>query len=308
MIDTEESKSAPRLTVLIVTWNGWAATRRCLESIYESNFDNFEVLVFDNASTDGTPESIERGFPRVRLVRSTRNVGHTVGFNRAMALARGEYVLVLDSDTELASDAMTVIVDFLAARSDVGLVAPRTLDSEGSIEESARNFPRPINGLFGRQSLLTRWFPNNPLSRRYLLTDRLSTSSPYEVEQISSACMLFPRRLFDTVGPWDEGYFGYWVDSDWCFRIRKLRWKVYCVPQALVIHHEQNHRSRKKSPRRIWMFHYGAYRFYRKNMTWGTLDPRAVFAMLALGAHGLFQLVQNLMRSPQNPSALPKAD
>jgi GT2 family glycosyltransferase len=141
-----------------------------------------------------------------------------------------------------------------------------------------------------------------------LVSDRLAADEPYEVEQIASACMLFRRELFDEVGPWDEGYFGYWVDTDWCFRIRKAGWKVYCVPTALVIHHEQNHRGKKKSPRRIWMFHYGAYRFYKKNMTWGVFDPRAVFAVVALGAHGVFQLVQNLFVPPQKPNTVPKTE
>ncbi len=298
----------PRLTVLIITWNGWGDTRRCLESISASALQDAEILVFDNASSDGTPDHVDREFPETRLVRSPRNVGHTRGVNRAMALARGEYVLVLDNDTELVGDAIAHILDFLAGRTNVGMVAPRTLNSDGSVQESARRFPRPLNGLFGRQSVLTRLFPGNPLSRRYLLSDRLADAEPYAVEQISSACMLFRRELFDTVGPWDEGYPGYWVDSDWCFRVGKAGWKIYCVPQARVIHHEQNRRGKRKSLRRIWMFHYGAYRFYRKNMTWGTFDPRAVVAAVALAVHGLVQLAQNVLLTSRQPTAAPKAE
>jgi N-acetylglucosaminyl-diphospho-decaprenol L-rhamnosyltransferase len=266
------------------------------------------VLVFYNASTDGTADNVEREFPRARVIRSPQNVGHTRGFNRSIVHARGEYVLLLDSDTELARDAIERTVDFLGSRNDVGLVAPRTLNTDGSVQESARRFPRPINGLFGRQSLLTRLFPGNPLSRRYLQTDRISAEEPFEVEQISGACMLFRRELVNQAGLWDEGYFAYWVDSDWCFRIQQRGWKVYCVPSAIIVHHEQNHRGRKKSPRRIWMFHYGAYRFYTKNMTWGVLDPRAVGAGIALGAHGVFQLIQNLMLPPQKPSRVAKTE
>jgi N-acetylglucosaminyl-diphospho-decaprenol L-rhamnosyltransferase len=291
----------PRLTVLVITWNGWGDTRRCLESVQASSEPDMDVVVFDNASTDGTPDEIARNFPDVRVIRSAVNVGHTVGFNRSMAAIQGEYVLVLDSDTELAADTIPQILEFLADRGDVGLVAPRTLNSDGSVQQSARSFPRPMNGLFGRQSFLTRTFPRNPLSRRYLLSDKLSTNEPYEVEQISSACMLFRRELFDSIGPWDEGYPGYWVDTDWCFRAGGSGWKVYCVPRALVIHHEQNRRGRKKSPRRIWMFHYGAYRFYRKSMTWGVGDPRALLAAIALTAHGLLQLAQNMTLPAETP-------
>jgi len=300
--------TSPRLTVLVITWNGWSDTRRCLESVRASALESAEVLVFDNASSDGTPDHVAREFSDARLIRNPQNLGHTVGFNRAMAYARGEYVLVLDSDTELDGDTVAQLLAFIAGRADVGMVAPRTLNSDGSVQESARRFPRPINGLFGRQSVLTRLFPGNPLSRRYLLTDRLDTSEPYEVEQISSACMLFRRELFSTVGPWDEGYPGYWVDSDWCFRVGKAGSKIFCLPRARVIHHEQNRRGKRKSLRRIWMFHYGAYRFYTKNMTWGTFDPRAVIAAVALAAHGLVQFAQNLLLPSQQPTAASKTE
>lgn len=298
----------PRLTIILVTWNGWDDTRRCLDSIFASPTADYEVLVFDNASADGTPDKIERLFPSVRLVRSGENIGHTRGVNRAVAMARADVVLLLDSDTQLEPDAITLLLAFLDRRPDVGLVAPRTYNSDGSVQECARRFPRAINGLFGRQSVLTRLFPGNPLSRRYLISEALSTSDPYEVEQVSGACMLFRKSLFQTVGPWDEGYFGYWVDSDWCFRLRERRGKVFCVPQARITHDEQNRPGKKKSARRIWMFHYGAYRFYRKNMTWGYLDPRALVAAAALTARGCFQLIQNAFIAPeQQPAPSPAA-
>jgi GT2 family glycosyltransferase len=105
--------------------------------------------------------------------------------------------------------------------------------------------------------------------------------------------MLFRRSLFAAAGLWDEGYFAYWVDTDWCFKVQRSGWAIYCVPQASVVHHEQNHSGKKKSARRIWMFHYGAYRFYRNNRTLGTLDPRAIAALFALTVRGLFQLAQS---------------
>jgi len=299
--------SAPSLTVITVTWNGWQDTRRCLASVFASAAHDSatEVLVIDNASKDGTPANIEQMFPTVRVLRNTDNLGHTKAVNQGLTVANGEYVLLLDSDTELAPDAISHMLEFLERHQEVGLIAPRTYNSDGSIQLSARRFPRPLNGLFGRQSVLTRWFPNNPITRRYLQTDELASNEPYEVEQASGACMLFRRSLFTSIGPWDEGYFAYWVDSDWCFRLRTHGWKVFCVPQASVIHHEQNHRGKKKSLRRIWIFHYGAYRFYRNNMTWGMLDPRALLAAVALGAHGLAQLAHNVIlpRAESNATA-----
>jgi GT2 family glycosyltransferase len=301
--------AVPNLTILIVTWNGWRDTRRCLDSVFACAPPDAHVLVIDNASCDGTPENIQRYFPSVQVVRNVENVGHARGVNQGVALAIGPFVLLLDSDTELGMNSMSLMCEFLQRHKDVGLVAPRTYNSDGTVQESARRFPNPINGLFGRQSLLTRWFPRNPFSRRYLLSEGLSTREPYEVEQVSAACMLFRRSLFESVRPWDDGYFAYWVDSDWCFWLRQSGWRVFCVPQASVVHHEQNRVGRKKSWRRIWMFHYGAYRFYRKTQTAGMLDPRAILALFALSARGMFQLAQNaFLAEPQLMTPAEKTD
>ena len=290
------------LTVFTITWNGWADTRRCLQSVLDSTLPPHEIVVIDNHSEDGTPAHIARLFPQVKLVCNSENVGHTRAVNQGLAIAAAEYILLLDSDTELAPNAPALLLEYLEQHPEVGIVAPRTYNTDGSIQLSARRFPSAINGLFGRQSLLTRWFPNNRFSRRYLQSDELATTVPYDVEQVSAACMLFRRMLSQTVGPWDERYFAYWVDTDWCYRVRERGWKIACVPRASVVHHEQNRSGKRKSPRRIWMFHYGAYRFYRKTRTKGAFDPRAVAAMVALTVRGLFQLAQNAWRVSPRPA------
>jgi N-acetylglucosaminyl-diphospho-decaprenol L-rhamnosyltransferase len=291
------------LTVLTITWNGWADTRRCLQSVVDSTHPADEIVVIDNGSQDGTPAHIERLFPHVKVVRNVENAGHTRAVNQGLALATADYVLLLDSDTELAPNAIALLLQYLEQHPEVGIVAPRTYNTDGSVQLSARRFPGAINGLFGRQSLLTRWFPNNRFSRHYLQSDELTTTGPYEVEQVSAACMLFRRTLAQSVGPWDERYFAYWVDTDWCYRVRQHGWKITCIPSASVIHHEQNRAGKKKSAKRIWMFHYGAYRFYRKTRTKGALDPRAVAAMLALTLRGLFQLAQNAWLVAPRPAS-----
>ncbi len=283
------------LTILIVTWNGWPDTKRCLESLRAAAPPDTETLIIDNGSSDGTPDLIAQQFPAVLVVRNAENLGHTRAVNNGVQRARGAYILILDSDTELESDSITPLIEFLQGHEAVGIVAPRTYNSDGSIQPSARRFPNPINGLFGRQSVLTRMLPNNRFSRRYLQADAVDAVAPFEVEQVSSACMMFRRAVVDGAGLWDEGYPGYWVDSDWCFRVRKAGWQVFCVPRSTIIHHEQNRSGRKKSARRIWMFHYGAYRFYRNTRTSGAWDPRALAAAAALTLRGMFQLVQSAL-------------
>lgn len=283
----------PRLSVVIVTWNRWSDTRVCLESLRAASLRDIEILVVDNGSSDQTVAQLREHYRDVRLLCNAHNTGHSHAVNQGIEAAQGDAILVLDADTEVASDALATMLNHLEAHPAVGVVAPRTLNTDGSVQQTARAFPRPINGLFGRQSLLTRLFPGNPLSRRYLGSDQLDVRQPFRVEQVSGACMMFRRELVTRVGPWDEGYFAYWVDSDWCYKVGAAGYAIDCVPTALVVHHEQNRAGRRRSLHRIWHFHYGAYRFYRNNMTLGAADPRALLALLALTVHGVWQWLAN---------------
>lgn len=302
----------PRLTVLIVNWNSWHHLLPCINAIHASDFRDLDILVVDNASNDRSAEKIEHSFPGVRLIRNNENVGHTRAVNQGFRLAAADLILLLDADTEVAADTIGLMVRFLDAHPEVDLLAPRTLNSDGTIQETARNFPGAVSGLFGRQGLLTRMFPDNPFSRGYLLREHLDALQPFRVESIASSCMLLRRSLIDRLGEWDEGYPGYFVDTDWCYRLRRSDIKVYCVPAARIVHHEQNKRTRKRSPQRIWMFHQGAYRFYRKNMTLGWLDPRAVLAGLALASRALLLIGCNALkpdiREAPPVAAVPQVD
>jgi len=264
------------LSVLIISFNCWDLLSDCLCSLHNSDNNFHEIVVVDNASVDETCKMLPKAFPEVRLLQNRTNVGHTKAVNQGCKEISGTHILLLDADTELAPDCISKMMGFMEIYPDISMVAPRTYNSDGSVQESARDFPSPINGVFGRQSMLTRLFPNNTFSRRYLAQHNLNSSAPFQVEQISAACMLFKRDLLDLVGYWDEGYSGYWVDSDWCKKIQKKGEKIFCVPQASIVHHEQNKHTIKKNPVRIIAFHQGVYRFYRLHYTLGFWDPRSI--------------------------------
>jgi len=268
----------PLVSVLVIAWNSWPDLDRCLTSLRRSQQDGLEIVVHDNGSTDGTPEKLPAAFPEVELIYHSENIGHTKAVNIGCESARGRYVLLLDADTELEPDSIPLMFDFLEAHGDVSLVAPRTFNTDGSVQETARNFPSAWNGLFGRQSALSRIFPNNPFTKRYLIRQNLNSDEPFQVEQVGGACMMFRRSLFDEVGRWDERYFAYWVDSDWCAALKSKGKTVWCVPAAKIFHHENNASGKKKSPHRIRLFHEGAYMFYVKWYCRGPLDPRALLA------------------------------
>jgi hypothetical protein len=286
-----------RVSILVVTWNSWADLKRCLESLRRVAFRDFEVVVVDNGSADGTVRNLRQSFPEVRLEQNEANEGLPRAINKGLRLVRGDYVMLLDVDTEVHERTLDLLVDFMDAHPEVSLAGPRIYTPQGKIEQSARNLPSPMNGLFGRQSALTRLFPGNPFSRRYLAPENLGKSEPFRVEQVSAACMFMRRSLIEEAGPWDEGYRCYWVDSDWCARLKSLGKKVCCVPAAGIVHYENNRAGKKKSPWRIWHFHLAALRLYRKHYTMGVLDPRTLVAGLALlGRAGVLLLLNGLKR------------
>lgn len=285
-----------KLSILIVTWNSWTDLKRCLESIQRMEFSGVEILVIDNGSVDDTPSKLKLQFgDDVKLQVNPINLGLPAAVNLGLKLVCGEYVMLLDVDTEVEPDTAERLLAFLETHPDVALIAPRIRTSDGHDERTARNLPSVMSGLFGRQSFFAKKFPDNPFTRRYLATALHNNSDPYQVEQVSAACMFFRRSLFDTVGDWDENYRCYWVDTDWCARLKQLGVKVYCVPQARIIHYENNRAGKKKSVWRIWHFHIGAYRLYRKHYTFGYLDPRAMFAGAVLVARAGIMLVMNQM-------------
>lgn len=301
-----EDSATPLLSIVVVSWNGWDDLVICLDSIRKSELQDIEVIVVENGSVDGTREHLPLAYPEVRIDQNEANVGHGPGVNQGLRAARGKYTLILDSDAQLDPAATRTMVEYLEANADVGVLAPRIYAMDGQIEESARNFPTAMAGLFGRQSLLTSLFPKNRFSRRYLARENIDKSVPFQVEHVSAAAMMVRMSTVLRVGTWDEGYRAYWVETDWCMSVNRAGEKIFCEPRAQVIHREQNKRGRRKSPSRIRLFHQGAYRFYRKNYTHGWWDPRAIVAGAALLGRATLLMtwhtVLGLIESkPENP-------
>jgi N-acetylglucosaminyl-diphospho-decaprenol L-rhamnosyltransferase len=291
------------LSVVIASRNSWADLERCLPSL-ASAAGAPEVIVIDNGSADGTLTRLRALRPDVVAISNPVNRGHCCAINQGLRAASGEFVMVLDADTVLWPEAVDRLVGFLRDRPDVAIVAPRMLNPDGSIQETARTFPRPINAIFGRRTTLTRWFPQNRFSRQYLRRSDRESTLPFAVDWVSAACMMFRRSLVEQTGYWDEAFGGYWVDADWCRRAHAAG-LIYCEPAARVTHVEQNRRERKKEVARIVQFHAGANRLYRKHFTAGYLDPRAWVTSVALAARATVLIAVNALRrgEPRGPAA-----
>jgi len=284
--------------VVIATWNSWKFLPSCFSSLLAQDDIHKEIIVVDNVSMDGTPSHLRENYPSVKISANIWNEGHTRAINQGIRLAQGRFVLVLDADTVAAPGAAKQLVEFMRLHPEAVIAAPKMLNGDGTVQETARNFPKPINALFGRESFLTRLFPRNRFSFRYVRRQNLNAVEPYEVEWVSSACMIFPKMLSERIGPWDEGFRGYWVEADWCKQAHAAG-KIYCIPSAQVTHFYQNRIGKKKGVSRIVDFHFGAHRFYWKHYTRGKFDPRSLIAGLALCVRAFLLLLVDSFRRSQ---------
>jgi len=292
------------ISVVIAAWNSWRFLEHCLKSLVRNNSVRREIIVVDNASHDETPARIKEHYPECQLLENNRNVGHVSAVNQGIKQAQSDYIMILDADTVLPAAALSQIVEFMSANSTASIVAPRLVNADGTIQETARSFPRFLNAVFGRQSYLTRIFPNNRFVQDYLMRKYRDQQEHFEVHWVSSGCMVFRKELVERIGLWDTNYRGYWVDADWCMRAKQAGLRIFCLPSVRVIHHEQHRPGRKKEPFRIIHFHRGVYRFFRKHYSAGFLDPRLALVFLFLILRATILLVGNVFLPDISPQRI----
>jgi GT2 family glycosyltransferase len=225
-------------SIIIVNWNVCALLRRCLAGLPEAVGPDIrtEVIVVDNASHDGSVAMVRAEFPAVRLLANRENRGFAGGNNQGMAAGRGRTLLLLNPDTEPAPGALAAMLATLDSAPGIGMVGPRLLNPDGSTQPSRRRFPTLVTALI-ESTPLQPYFPDHPLLRRYYVADRPATERQ-DVDWITGACMLVRRAVVQQVGGFDERYFMYSEELDWCRRIREAGWRIVYEPAAAVVHHE----------------------------------------------------------------------
>lgn len=224
------------LSIAIVTWNARELLAACLHSIYENTSGvNFEIIVVDNASTDGSASMVENHFPGVELIVNSGNRFFGRANNQAIRVSRGRHVLLLNVDTVVLPDALPVLVFFLDSHPEVGIVGAQLLNTDGSLQVTCNRFPSLAFGLFEVLAINQRW-PQNPIRRRHIYADwDRQTAQP--VDAVSGACMMVRSSAIGEAGLLDERFLMYYEEDDWCFRLRKAGWMIYYYPEAQIIHH-----------------------------------------------------------------------
>ncbi len=225
------------IDIVIVNYKSTDYLLKCLKSVYDSIRDiSVRVFVQDNDSRNGV-DRVSIAFPKVNLTKNIVNMGFGKAVNSAIKQGTAPYVLILNPDTIIKDGFFESILQYIENSPDIGIVGPRVLNTDGSLQGSARAFLKPWMAFFGRNSLLTKWFPNNRISSKCILSTGSDGVTPMSSDWVSGACMLVRRKAIDDVGLLDEQFFMYWEDADWCKRMWANGWKVAYFPKASIVHH-----------------------------------------------------------------------
>lgn len=223
------------LSIIIVNWNTRDLLSRCLNAIY-SNLDEVvaEVLVVDNASTDGSQAFLRLEYPQVRLIQNDANVGFAAANNAGMQEAKGRYYLLLNTDTFVHPGAVESLVRFMDEHQDAGAGGCRLYYADGSLQRSCTAFPTISTELW--QALwLDRVFPKSTVFGKYWMS-YWDYNDAREVDSVIGACLILRREAINEVGPFDESYFMYSEEVDLCYRLKQAGWKVRYTPKATATH------------------------------------------------------------------------
>ena len=256
------SQVAIDVSVITVSYHCQDDVLRCLASIDAAAAGlSVEVFVVDNASRDGTVESVAKAFPSTVVLENEENLGFSAANNRALARARGNYLLLLNPDAWLEPSSLRQLVGFMKDRPEVGLVGPRTLNPDESLQYSLRNFPSVVNALF-EALLLNR--VSSGLSARLgeVIYDPRAYESSHPVDWVNGAAMFVRREVLERVGGLDEDFFLYAEEIDWQKRMHDAGVPIWYVSDAVVHHREFND---GQSSRLIGQNIYAREQYWRKH-------------------------------------------
>jgi N-acetylglucosaminyl-diphospho-decaprenol L-rhamnosyltransferase len=241
------------LSIVIVSYNTSDLLNNCLSSIeawLEANSHTGEIIVVDNASTDGTASMIRRRFPEVTLIANQRNAGFAAANNQGMRTARGRYIVLLNPDTTVLGDAFGQLADYLDAHSETAIVGPKLVYPDGKVQSSRRRFPSRLTGYL-ESTIIQDYWPDNGVVRRYYFADR-PDDQVQQVDWLVGACLMVRREAIESAGLLDERYFMYSEEVEWCYRMKQHGWQIVYLPSAVVVHHEGASSSQNVPQRQIY--------------------------------------------------------
>lgn len=271
--------STEKIDIIVITYKTTDVLINCLQSIAKHNDSNtYNIYIVNNFPSE-TIEKQVKGIPRTHVISNHTNLGFARAVNRALAFSSAPFVCILNPDAIIHENAIQVCLEYLESHPDVGIVGPKVYNEDGTVQGSARFFPTLLTALFGRSSWLTRVFPNNPISKKNIVSIGDAEAQPVDVDWVSGACMVVRRAAVRAIGGMDERFFMYWEDADWCRRMHLAGWRVVYVAKASVSH-ACGKSSVKRPFKSIIHFHTSCYRLYEK---YTPANQRQLLAVALLG-------------------------
>jgi N-acetylglucosaminyl-diphospho-decaprenol L-rhamnosyltransferase len=295
-------KTVCDVAIILVGLDSRAYVEQCLDSLRKTQWDGitYDTIYVDNASRDGSVAAIQGKFPEVTVIANPTNAGFCRACNQASSQSSSRYIFYLNDDTIVFPDTIPRLVRFLDQTPDATAVGCRLLYPDMSEQWSGRRFPTWKNAIFGRRSLMGKWFPNAAPIRQYLYKDAMERGEAFVVDWIPGSCTLARRSAVEVIGGLPEDLH-YWSDAVFCDRLtRAVPGKLYVLPASRLIHFE-GHGSGKKTyklaNRLILDFHRGAYTFYCEHFQLGPLHPARWFAAVGLGFRARLLMLVNWVRN-----------
>ncbi len=218
----------PLFTVIIVNWNTKELTLAAIASVLNTKETGVEVIVVDNASEDGSVEAIRREFPNVTLVRNSENLGFSKANNIGIRMARGEIIVLLNSDARIISrDAFSKIERTLQRHEEIGILGGRLVLPSGALESLGRSF-LSLKELIKMQLFFQMAVPKKEINRKQKLV---------RVDYVAGAFLAIRRKVIEEIGLLDESFFMYGEDMEWCARAQKHGWQVMVLSEVAILHH-----------------------------------------------------------------------
>src|SRR3990167_4837894 len=212
------------LSVIIVNWNTKKLLEDCLRSIFKFTKDvGFEIIIVDNGSEDGSQDTVKKKFPQVKLIPNKDNLGFTKANNQGIKIAKGEYVLLLNSDTYLIENSLKKLVDNAKNLDNLGDLGPQLLNEDQTIQQFAGFFPHLPQVLYWMCFLDD--LPGGMILKPYHIDHDSFYQKDRQVDWVTGAAILVPRRVIGKIGGLDENIFMYGEEVDWCYRIKQQQIK-----------------------------------------------------------------------------------
>ena len=225
----------PELSFVILNYKTKELVRECVKNIYRSHIAlSFEVIVVDNGRDEGLEALLEERFGDVRYIPLSRNIGCAAGNNMGIRAARGTYVIISNADVTVLPGALEALHATMERRADIGIAGPRLLNPDGTIQESYYRFYQPFTPIYRRL-----WIGTLPFAKKHIdtfLMKDVDVRGCIDVDSLMGAFLFVRRSAIDRVGPFDERFFLYFSDTDWCMRFWRAGYRVLYHSDITLIH------------------------------------------------------------------------